>query len=419
MLITNPKRSNESITTKPHWYDYYAGYSHVFTRRIIESSNLHSTSVILDPWNGSGTTTLMASIAGYSSIGIDLNPVMKIIAKAKQATPNDIEGLDIRDLFLSPRISVQDTISDPLGIWFSRTTINSIRRIETAILANTKKKSTNQAVNSLNTKKCLLYTALFKTLRYYLKPFIPSNPTWIKKPKTDSDKLEIRPKDIKETYLKILDEIYNGLKTKSKKWPYKPSQFIIGSSLDIPSKNSSIDFVLTSPPYCTRIDYGVATLPELALLSTGGISEIQLIRRSLMGTTTVPKKPQCITNAIGEKCLSFLHMVKAHPSKASKSYYYKNFTQYFISLDKSIQEINRVLKYMGKFVCVVQGSFYKDVYCDLPGIVIDMAEKNNLRLVTHSEFENKQNMANVNLKGKTYRKNTSVSEAVLCFRKGG
>ncbi|ESA35247.1 dna methylase n-4 n-6 domain-containing protein [Leptolyngbya sp. Heron Island J] len=361
----------------------------------------------------------MASIAGYSSIGIDLNPVMKIIAKAKQATPNDIEGLDIRDLFLSPRISVQDTISDPLGIWFSRTTINSIRRIETAILANTKKKSTNQAVNSLNTKKCLLYTALFKTLRYYLKPFIPSNPTWIKKPKTDSDKLEIRPKDIKETYLKILDEIYNGLKTKSKKWPYKPSQFIIGSSLDIPSKNSSIDFVLTSPPYCTRIDYGVATLPELALLSTGGISEIQLIRRSLMGTTTVPKKPQCITNAIGEKCLSFLHMVKAHPSKASKSYYYKNFTQYFISLDKSIQEINRVLKYMGKFVCVVQGSFYKDVYCDLPGIVIDMAEKNNLRLVTHSEFENKQNMANVNLKGKTYRKNTSVSEAVLCFRKGG
>jgi DNA modification methylase len=38
------------------------------------------------------------------------------------------------------------------------------------------------------------------------------------------------------------------------------------SSQSIPLPNSFIDLVVTSPPYCTRIDYAVATSPELALL---------------------------------------------------------------------------------------------------------------------------------------------------------
>jgi DNA modification methylase len=73
LLIINPKRVNESIEVKPFWYNYYAGYSHTFTQNIIDSAKLPNDAVILDPWNGAGTTTLMASVNGYHSVGVDLN----------------------------------------------------------------------------------------------------------------------------------------------------------------------------------------------------------------------------------------------------------------------------------------------------------------------------------------------------------
>ena len=41
--------------------------------------------MILDPWNGSGTTTYAASQLGYTSRGLDLNPVMNIVARAPTA----------------------------------------------------------------------------------------------------------------------------------------------------------------------------------------------------------------------------------------------------------------------------------------------------------------------------------------------
>jgi DNA modification methylase len=82
---------NESIEIKPDWYNYYAGYSHTFTKAIIETCELNKDSVILDPWNGAGTSTLVASMSGYHSIGVDLNPVMKVISTAKQTTILDVE----------------------------------------------------------------------------------------------------------------------------------------------------------------------------------------------------------------------------------------------------------------------------------------------------------------------------------------
>jgi hypothetical protein len=49
--------------------------------------------IILDPWNGSGTTTYAASTLGLSSIGIDLKPVMIIVARARLLPPSEADHL--------------------------------------------------------------------------------------------------------------------------------------------------------------------------------------------------------------------------------------------------------------------------------------------------------------------------------------
>lgn len=134
LLVINPKRVNEEIEDKPYWYNYYAGYSHSFAKSIIDSSKLTESSVILDPWNGAGTTTLMSSLSGYRSVGIDLNPVMKVIAKAKQATVEEAVHISLKLQKLSSVRLRKIEDNDPLEFWFHKSGVLAIRKVEHWIL---------------------------------------------------------------------------------------------------------------------------------------------------------------------------------------------------------------------------------------------------------------------------------------------
>lgn len=416
MLIISPKRISETIEVKPFWYNYYAGYSHTFTQKIIESAELSADAVILDPWNGAGTTTLMSSVNGFQSKGVDLNPVMRVIATAKQATKSSVEFVNSRLNVISSNIRVPTRDDDPLGAWFDAKAIESIRKIEKCILGEDLYASTTEKVLNLSAAQCLMYTALFNCVRTYLVNFIPSNPTWIKKPKNYTDKVDISWLKFKRQYISYVKDMIDGISVVEHDWSPTLSNIIVGSSTSLPVESSSIDFVLTSPPYCTRIDYGIATLPELSILCVNGENEVDEIRRKLMGTTTVPKSIEGKEIGLHSKCIEFLEGVKSHDSKASKTYYYKNLVQYFSDLNSSINEIDRVLKTNSKFICVVQDSYYKNIHCDLPRIVIEMAEMRHLKLLENIEFESKRNMAN--LKAKQYRNKSIAFENVLIFEKG-
>ncbi len=360
----------------------------------------------------------MASVNGLNSIGVDLNPAMKVIASAKQAVKSDIDIITVKLKEINAKSKVLSRTNDHLNIWFDPSAVDAIRKIEYCILGGVQYESTLKKVNSLSNAQCLMYTCLFNCVRGYLADFIPTNPTWVKKPKNLDKKLNISWVELKKQYVKYVQDLMKGISVVDHEWPRDISKITVGSSLLLPVESASIDFILTSPPYCTRIDYGIATLPELAILCVAGEIEADSIRRQLMGTTTVPKEVESGFGDIGGQCASFLSAVKSHTSKASKTYYYKNFLQYFISLSSSISEIERVLKPGSKFVCVVQDSFYKNIHCDLPRIISEMAGLKKLKLKENIEFESKRNMANLNTKSKQYRSKSSAVETVLIFVKG-
>lgn len=385
---------------------------------VIQGAGLSGSSVILDPWNGAGTTSLMASIAGYDSIGVDLNPVMKVIAKAKQSTNSDIAKIEhtIANIAKVRMGGLSDT--DPLRQWFRDSGVRAVRKVERLILNGAVHASVADKVDSLTTSDCVLYTALFNCVRGYLKGFIPSNPTWIKKPKNECDKVDVGWKEFKSRFLVIVAEMINGLHLNEHDWKEERASIFIASSEQLPLADLSVDLVLTSPPYCTRIDYGVATMPELAIVSGFIKDESDKIRRALMGTTTVPKISNNLPHLqFGSICADFLDAVKSHSSKASATYYYKNFVQYFAALSKSLFEISRVMKCGASFVCVVQDSFYKDLHCDLPGIIVELGQLYGLKFQQRHDFESKQNMININGRSKTYRKQSTAYESVLLMVK--
>jgi DNA modification methylase len=414
--ILNPKRITDSKEGKGHWFNYYAGYSSIFAESVIARSKLVPAGIVLDPWNGSGTTIEAAVNCGFNSIGIDLNPAMKVISASRLARRDDVNLARVKLKSVRKNKLVGVSKEDALLLWFDKNSVRVIRTYEYELIGREGFESIESYVEAFSKRDSLLYVILFKAIRELLSEFIPTNPTWIKKPKLDSEKVSVNWSKLKVLYLSIFSNVLNDLSFKENN-EIESFDLLVGSSTNIPLKSNSIDLVITSPPYCTRIDYGVAMMPELALLSRSGVSEVDRIRRSLMGTTTVPKNiDEC--SEFGENCSVFLLKVKQHGSVASSGYYYKNYYQYFYELFLSLKEVGRVLKKKGEFYCVIQDSYYKEVHCDLPLILSDMASNSGLTLVERKDFLGGASMVYLNTRSKKYRATTAVTESVLVFKKG-
>jgi hypothetical protein len=79
--LASPKLSTSANETT-HWYRYYAGYADAFVADVVGRLP-ESTGVLLDPWNGAGTSTSVAAAHGIDAQGFDINPAAVVISKAR------------------------------------------------------------------------------------------------------------------------------------------------------------------------------------------------------------------------------------------------------------------------------------------------------------------------------------------------
>lgn len=429
IVIESPKRPGRDEASAQGYYPYYAGFSYQFAHSVISSSGLQADGRVLDPWNGSGTTTAAAASLGYDADGIDLNPVMALVAKARLLNAREAPSLrpiaaDIARKASGDETNLSDS-RDPLIDWFLPQSAVAVRRIERAIQcllieghAYTRLCSRGD-YDGLSDLAAFYYTALFRTIRRILKRFVASNPTWLKRP---GKRARLRPS--LATLLGVFNEEADSMvRTFEVGRTERPDQtarvsISVASSEALPMEDKTVDLVLTSPPYCTRIDYAVATMVELALLGYVPNGNLDQMRRALIGTSTVPKEATAVSQDWGPTCRTFLQKVAAHRSKASRTYYYKNHTQYFAAIYSSLGEVSRVLRPLGRCIMVAQDSYYKDVHTDLPRILVEMAESHDLTLSGRKDFPLSTTLARVNPGTRQYRTHFEAMESVLCLTKG-
>src|ERR1700678_3726619 len=118
MVTGNPKlRGIESPQSR--WYRYYAGFSERFARTALESARLSAEDWVLDPWNGSGTTTATAAALGLNVLGYDLNSVMVLVAKARCLYAGENSSLCplASEVLRQARKSFDPGHDDPLSVW--------------------------------------------------------------------------------------------------------------------------------------------------------------------------------------------------------------------------------------------------------------------------------------------------------------
>jgi len=397
----SPKRSRTEAIGVAELFPYYAGYSYAWALDQIRSLHLDASHLVLDPWNGSGTTTSAAADYGVPSVGIDLNPVASVVAQARVPGKMTDAALSSEYPTVTP---VRLGQRDPLRSWFTPRAGLQIRRWAT----------TFESLEAPDRNLGLL--SLFVLVRRWTKSFEGSNPTWVRRARKSNEKVDVLPATVDDAVRRQLQDVRDYLI--DKETPTSTPKIITGSSKEVPLEMATVDAIVTSPPYLTRIDYAVAYSRELAVLGfdIGGTS--RALRSSLMGTTLIrPDEPnEAIRNVGGDLAKALLQDIAEHPSKDSSGYYLKQAKQYISDLTASIAEVTRVAKPGALFIAVVQDSFYKEVQVRLAEILVEESQALGWQHEGTEAFPVSRILTSINTQAMAYAK-SQVSESVVYLRR--
>jgi hypothetical protein len=408
--------SPKLTSARANWYRYYAGYSTQFARDVLTHLDLPLGATVLDPWNGSGTTTATASEAGFRAIGYDANPALVVVALARQLDAGVAKSLVplTADLLNHAREEAVEETSDPLTTWFDIGTAGRLRGLERAIQRTQVADGhvlplADVGVDRLSTLAAFFYVALFEVSRSLVRAFRTSNPTWVK---TAAPGVDPVSRSWDELEAAFRDAVTHLTPRRRAAAPDLSHAIEVGNSTKLPAEGDTVDATLTSPPYCTRIDYVRATLPELAVLGYTA-ERVTALRRAMVGTPTMWELAPSAQAAWGERVNDLLTKIGDHPSKASAGYYLKYFTQYFDAMWRSLGEISRVSRATAPAVLVVQDSYYKELQVDLATILTEMLAARGWRSVEQVAFPMPVTKAAIHPGARAYRTSFSATETVL------
>lgn len=427
LSIVSPKRNKRLQTGWEGFFPYYAGFPELFAKEILKSAGLAEGAKVLDPWNGSGTTTYTADRLGFSAVGLDLNPVMVIVARARLLAPSEADHLRPLAATILSHARVAPGDLDPedrLLDWLAPDSARFVRAIEKnirrSLIGNMTKSAEGIHLDRISGTAATLYVALFGMCRRLVAPYRSSNPTWLRRPKPEESKIGASRATIASWFAGNVSGMARALMklqdTESSGASFSKASILRANTTSVSLERESIDFVLTSPPYCTRIDYTAATRIELAALAPLLATDAQSLGREMIGSTRVPSHAIAVVEDWGETCGKFLDALRNHRSKASAGYYYRTHLDYFDKMSCSLARVSKALKPRGSAVLVVQDSYYKDLHNDLPVIIAEMAANHGLVLGRRDDFH-LRSMSDVHPGRKTYDRPKGATESVLCFSK--
>ena len=411
-LVSAQANKNEPIY---RWFKYKEGFSSSLVKYFLEEYS-STPGTLLDPFAGAGTTLFAGQTLGWKTCGIELLPVGSFVMH----TRDQIQSVDIKELENISRTMWKKihAIKKP-GLHINHISITKDAfPEETEALLN--KYLTYCSKIKTEALKALLQFVAFSVLEEI--SFTRKDGQYLRwdyrsKRKLSGkafDKGTIKP--FQEAVDKKLSQIIEDLKPSAEQFlfpepelgpeaPLKdtaPVDIITGSCLDeLPKlKDESVDFIITSPPYCNRYDYTRTYALELVFLGYES-DQVRNLRQTLLSCTVENKeKIEYLREAYAlsgrsdafEKVLSVYNGTAAMTEvnavldelnqlgKMNNSNIPRMVKNYFLELCFTIYEMARVTKSGGYCVMVNDNVRYGGQEIPVDLILSEFAERFNYKI---------------------------------------
>lgn len=320
------------------YHRYPAKFVPLLVKKLIEEYTKKNDKVV-DIFAGCGTTLVESKVHGRESIGIDVNPITRLITKAK-ITAISSKKLDAASNTLFERLKEFDTNTtyyfnhhQRIDYWFREEEKNKI-----AFLYR------------------VLYEIRDRDLRTFylcaLSNILKTCSRWLQ----SSTKAQVDP-----TRNSNIPDPFNVFKSQVKRMSKKNEDFYktlaegdnlrtkceikIADARRTGIKDNSVGALITSPPYVTSYEY--ADIHQLTGYWFDYISDISSFRKKFIGTFYSNNKKNDIKSPIAKLIVSKLE--KKSPRHA------REVAKYFNDMFEVSREMHRILK-LGRMACIVMGN---------------------------------------------------------------
>jgi SAM-dependent methyltransferase len=330
---------------------------------------------VLDPMSGSGTTVVLARLAGHKAIGVDLDPLAVLLSKGWSMSfdGDELKSCSARVVRRAQKLYQSITASqayplhsDPETKKFIRYWFDLKSRKQLAALARCISRVRNPKLRTL------LWCALSRLI--------------ITKQNGASLAMDVSHSRPHKVYVRSpinpLEKFENAVAAIEQRSPFKdndksPEATIhAGDARKLALPDNSIDLVITSPPYLTAIDY--LRGHRLALVWLGHtICSLRKLRSNSVGAENG------ILSMRGSSRQDLEDFV-ARSTRKMQTRDQRIVRRYAYDMVEVISEINRVLKPGGSAVlvlgdCRIRGTFLKN-----SELAVFVSKRLGLELLTRS-----------------------------------
>lgn len=366
IIDTNSGKASEANGYPFHdWYNFVLGYTPVFPEYMLQREQIKTGDLVLDPFNGSGTTQLVCKLKGIESYGIDANDYMIWAASKKLdwdydiklfgETKTDIIGKcqdKISEVNWDDSETVKKMIGDQRPDMLTERYFSDKPYLKTLLIKDTCSKIEDEKLKDLFNFALSSILVPVSNVRY--------GPGFgVSKPKDDVDVLKV--------FEDKLNMMYWDLMRVSDQQKHTVTHTKLGDSRRLSQyiKENSIQLIITSPPYPGDHEYTKHTRIELIFENMAvDMASFRVIKkRMLRSSTTNIYKDDNEYEAISDiqSIIDVTSLIQERlDADGATSGFEKLYTrlvkEYFGGMYNNLLECYKVLKPGGKISLLVSDS---------------------------------------------------------------
>ena len=368
-------------TSEPihRWFNYPAGFSPQLVRTLLRTLNVEPGALVLDPFVGVGTTSIVCRLAGIDSVGIEAHRYIQEVALAKLDWPLEQREFEQITFLLDEIREHVTSASHPINAQpkLLQDSFEAADLVELLALRDL----INSYICSDRVKRLALLA-----LSSALRPLATAETGWSYiLPKR---KKKPRKRDVIGVVSKVLGDIASDV-TGLSSLEVDLGGFTLSCS-DARSMDrvdglntDSVDFTITSPPYLNNYDYADRTRLEMYFFglasSWGEITSIVRQRLIPSATTQVHRSGSYVKAIEGlrpfsafpeiDRLRETLAVARRRPNGKLGKNYDVLMTEYFWNMVHVLRELRRVHKPGAPVIMVLGDSAPYGVYVDTPTLM--------------------------------------------------